>query len=45
VTWTWTLFDSEIVQKFKNLRKNLHGLSLPSKEDDVIFKTDVSNEH
>lgn len=43
--WTWTTNDSKIVQNFKKMYKNLHVLNLPNKGDDLIFETNVSNEH
>ena len=45
VNWTWNFIDSKIVQNFKKMCKNLSALNLPNEEDDLIFETDVSNEH
>jgi len=33
------------MQNFKKMCKNLHILNLPNEEDDLILKTDASNEH
>ena len=45
VSWTLTPSDSKIVQNFKKMCKNLPILNLPNEGDDLILKTDASDEH
>jgi len=37
--------DTKIAQNFKKMYKNLHFLNLLNEEDDLVLKTDASNEH